>query len=67
MKNILTGVAAVGNSRPKRESEIYIPYAVIDTTTGVEVFHGTSKECADHAMDVETGRIPSHLAIICIG
>jgi hypothetical protein len=65
MKNILKGVQAVGNSRPNRE--MYIPYAVVDTRTGVEIFQGTSKECSDYAMDVESGRIPSYLAIICIG
>lgn len=66
MKNqCLTGVSAVGNSKPRRE--MYIPYAVVDTTTGIEIFQGTSKECSDYAMDVESGKIPSHLTIVCIG
>lgn len=65
MEKCLTGAQAVGNST--RPREMYIPYAVIDTTTGVEIFQGTSKECSDYAMDVETGRIPSHLTIVCIG
>jgi len=55
------------NQRPLKASEQYTPYAVVDTTTGVEIFKGTLKECSEHAMDVETGRIPPHLAVVCIG
>lgn len=65
MENTLKGMQAVGNSKPHREQ--FIPYAVIDTRTGIEIFQGSSKECSDYAMDVENGRIPSYLAIVCIG
>ena len=58
---------SIFNQRPRRACEQYTPYAVIDTRTGAEIFQGTSEQCSEYAMDVESGRIPSYLTIICIG
>lgn len=55
------------NQRPKHANEMYIPYAVYDNRYGTEIFEGSEQECKDFAEDVETGRIPANLTIVCIG
>lgn len=63
MKNVLTGSAAVGNSKPRRE--MMQPYAVINLE-GIEVFCGDYESCKDYATSPETDRIDPSLSIIPI-
>lgn len=60
MKNVLTGSAAVGNSRPKKMMQ---PYAVINLE-GIEVYSGDYESCKDYATNPETDRIDPSLSIV---
>lgn len=60
MENLsLKGVSVV------KQRKMMQPYAVINSA-GIEIFCGDYDSCVDHAMDVETGRIPSDLTIVPI-